>query len=479
MPHGGYPDRRRRRGPDQLAAAGPAGVRKMAGSPVAITGCNGGDRHPASGVAGLPAYNFQGQDAASGVPTTVSEGIKNRAGAAPGSLERPLQPLRGKTRSLSRAGFARERAGGEGAQAQRRAYLDTPIATSSPQVFEGTTVQFLENRRRKQKAKQVIQIYHALVSLGLDRDAKALIACGNWFTRYNFPCGTYKLVPCHCNSPFCPICARHRSEPLQHKVLSKMKPEMHYWHFTATVPNLPTLTRAGIEKLVQDFAALRETLPWKEFVLGGVYSIESTFNRKTKTWHPHLHVLLETAKRLPMPWIFKVRAEWQRITGAKVVHLEPMYGVDGNGKKRRKVNMRAIRELVKYATKAASFAHSPERVGEFLEAFHGVRRIQSFGSFLGVEKEHEGSVYENSGQVGCFCGQCHWCNAVPAGLVHLRDTVLMQDGTRQLRLFDSGTDPPFNPEEFDKKLEEFERGLGSLHGQAEAEGPSLFPLHAQ
>src|SRR6266702_3172181 len=90
-----------------------------------------------------------------------------------------------------------------------------------------------------------------------------------------------------------------------------------------------------------------------------------------------------------------------------VINLEEMYGIDKKGRKKRKVNMQAVRELVKYATKAASFGNSPELVDSFLIAFENVRRMQSFGSFLGVEKEAEKELEQTPGDfelVGCKCG---------------------------------------------------------------------------
>lgn len=275
----------------------------------------------------------------------------------------------------------------------------------------------------------------------------ALIGCGNWFRKKRLPCGTLKLEICPCDSVFCPDCANRRSKPLQREVMGKVnRPGKSYWLLTLTVPNTPDLTRGFLKELVAQFAALRDSSVWTKIPLadkqegeitGGVYSVEATFNRTSQTWHPHIHCLIEAPRVLPREWIFSVRAVWERITGgAKVVHLERVFGVSKRGARlHRRLNERGIRELVKYATKCADFSDSPERVNEFLRAFRNVRRVQSFGSFYGVEDAAEREPGDDKVQlVGCACGTCTPRDfVVEHGLVHVSETVLLSDGTRQLK----------------------------------------------
>src|SRR5216684_1978505 len=354
-----------------------------------------------------------------------------------------LQPVGMETPAQSPgAGFA------TGGQRGRGAYLDTPIGTSHPQIFVGSTLEYLESERNKRRFKSIMQVVHSLARCDREDQARALMCCGKFFERINFPCGSYKLIPHYCDSVFCPNCAARRSKPLQQRILKRLNQTKYdYWHVTVTVVNWFTLTRKALSRLIRKFAELREMELWREYVRGGVYSIECTYSRERSEWHPHFHVMIETEKRLPMDWIFKLQSEWFRITGdSHVINLEEMYGVDKKGRKKRKVNMQAVRELVKYATKAASFGDSSELVDSFLVAFENVRRMQSFGSFLGVEKEAEKELEQTPGDfelVGCKCGLCVWGSGVHVReLVHISQTVLMFDGTRQLRLFDSGADPP-------------------------------------
>jgi len=207
---------------------------------------------------------------------------------------------------------------------------------------------------------------------------------------------------------------------------------------------LGELSREKIDRLVGMFGELRESDEWRESgILGGVYSIEATYTHAG--WHPHLHILIETKRgAFGLRHLGRFKERWKKITGdSHYVHLAKMYGKTPKGGKTRKINSSALRELVKYATKASTFSRRGDKVLEFFNAFRNVRRMQAFGSFLGTVKEPEQEEKEKETElVGCACGLCRWCDAKPAGLFHISQTVLAFDGTRQLRLFDSGADPP-------------------------------------
>src|SRR6202022_2936163 len=103
------------------------------------------------------------------------------------------------------------------------------------------------------------------------------------------------------------------------------------------------------------------------------------------------------------------------ITGDSfVINLKRMYGLDKNGHETRKLNIRSLREIVKYVTKVSDFAKDSESFKAFIEAFKNVRRVQSFGSFLGqVEAaEQEAAGPAESEKIGCKCGKCRWRDGV-------------------------------------------------------------------
>jgi hypothetical protein len=345
-------------------------------------------------------------------------------------------------------------AGGSGAYVHTDSNIFRKISLATlPRslVFEGTTLEGELRERNRRRFHLVHQVFHALYQAGEDepdlRDhARRLFGCGQWVKRIDFACGTYRLVPCACNSIFCQDCSAKRSRPIVERILQQLDRKKRYWFLTITVENWRTLTREQLSGLTEKFSKLRETDEWKKHVTGGIYSVEATFNRQRGDWHPHFHVLIETDRRLPRSWIYRLRVLWRRLTGSHVINLQPLYGRDKKGRKTRKINRRALCELVKYATKAADFSHDPGRVVEFFRAFQNVRRVQGFGSFYGTcsrEPGCEGPDEQENGLVGCNCGSCEWSDGTPSPtLFHISKTFLNPDGVRQLRLFDSGIDPP-------------------------------------
>jgi hypothetical protein len=141
--------------------------------------------------------------------------------------------------------------------------------------------------------------------------------------------------------------------------------------------------------------------------------------------------------RNPDGWLDELKAEWLRITGnGQNLHLTPVYRRSKRGRRLDdRVNLKAIKELVKYVTKAASFSTSPERVCEFLRAFKHLRRVQCFGSFQGVLKDSEREPGDDGRELECSCGKCHYHDEFTWAHrpVHISETKAMPDGTRQLK----------------------------------------------
>lgn len=332
-------------------------------------------------------------------------------------------------------------AGGEGG---RGAYVHTD-RNISPEIYFGRSVDGYDRARNRRRYKHLARVSKALVDGGEEEAGLRLLGCGRWFRKMDMPCGTYKLVPYPCDSVFCPDCAARRSIPLQDRILARLdQKNCDYFFLTVTLKSWEELTRAKIDRFIGMFGELRESDEWGDAgISGGVYSIEATYAHAG--WHPHLHILIETKRgAFALHHVEEFKKRWLAITGdSHVVNVRKMYGKSKKGRKTRKINSGALRELVKYATKSASFAHKPSKVLEFFNAFRNVRRMQAFGSFLGTVKEPEQEEKEKETElVGCACGLCRWCDAKPAGLFHITQTVLAFDGTRQLRLFDSGLDPP-------------------------------------
>ena len=105
-------------------------------------------------------------------------------------------------------------------------------------------------------------------------------------------------VPIGCNHRLCPLCNWQRSQNGQRKARQLFDRFEHPQFITVTVPNLKRITKRSFEffrKRVRQFLAQN-----KSQFRGGVYAIETTYNRAEKSWHIHAHILVDAVKPLPL-----------------------------------------------------------------------------------------------------------------------------------------------------------------------------------
>lgn len=104
-------------------------------------------------------------------------------------------------------------------------------------------------------------------------------------------------VPIGCNHRLCPLCNSQRSQNAQRKARQLFDRFVHPQFITLTVPNVKRITKRTFEhfrKRVRQFLAQH-----KEQFRGGLYAIETTYNRAEESWHIHAHVLTDAARPLP------------------------------------------------------------------------------------------------------------------------------------------------------------------------------------
>jgi hypothetical protein len=213
------------------------------------------------------------------------------------------------------------------------------------------------------------KLAEALAETGLRHLASRLGACHTRFRRYRCSNGHSWAWPYRpCNLRVCAFEARLRSARAAKRwgpVLGALdRPK----HLVLAMPNVPQgELKDGIRRLWGAFARLRRKSVWA-LVRGAVVALEVTFNRRAKTWHPHLHAILDAPY---LPWE-SLMAAWREASGAKQGESRTCWiGAADSG---------AIRELVKYVTKMASLVRYPEALEEFLRAVKRMRMLRSYGS---------------------------------------------------------------------------------------------------
>lgn len=129
-------------------------------------------------------------------------------------------------------------------------------------------------------------------------DLRRLMQCQKEWRGFKPTCcaSSAVAVPISCHHRLCPLCAAQRLERYRGPVREMLAAMEHPSFLTLTIPNCARL-RGGTFKQIRNW--------WKAFyranaafLRGGVYAIEVTFNRLTRTWHPHLHLIFDCPYKL-------------------------------------------------------------------------------------------------------------------------------------------------------------------------------------
>jgi hypothetical protein len=128
-----------------------------------------------------------------------------------------------------------------------------------------------------------------------------LLRCeGEWIGKRAACCGDRTqpaAIPIGCNHRLCPLCSWRRSENAQRKTKKLFDRLTHPQFITLTTPNLKKISKKSFHFYRKKVTAFVKD--HREMFKGGVYAIETTFNRTEKTWHLHAHVLVDASFKLP------------------------------------------------------------------------------------------------------------------------------------------------------------------------------------
>jgi hypothetical protein len=197
----------------------------------------------------------------------------------------------------------------------------------------------------------------------------------------------------------CPHCAHYRalvkSASVQKFMLTRKEGSLRY--AVLSERNSANLEE-GIASLWTAWTRLRRSVHWKRKVQGSTVVLEVTYNRASRTWHPHLNVLME-GEYFPFELLNKL---WIAATHG-----------NGRGSFIKAADQGTALELVKYTLKVAERAEDengelnlrlildrPEAIDEYLSATYNVRLIRTYGTHFGQLAE------EDEEEKGEHCPDC-------------------------------------------------------------------------
>jgi hypothetical protein len=184
----------------------------------------------------------------------------------------------------------------------------------------------------------------------------------------------YGLAGSSCKDRLCVPCQRDRATRIKLNLAPLLKDKTVRF-LTLTLRSNADPLRHQVDRLIACARELRRTKIWTRKVTGGVQLLETTFNKETKQWHPHLHCLL-LGKFLPVK---PVRDAWRRITSdSHVIDIQLANSVSD-----------AIRYVTTYITKPVSnrLYEVENALDEYIRAMQGVHAVATFGSLRGEPLE--------------------------------------------------------------------------------------------
>lgn len=179
--------------------------------------------------------------------------------------------------------------------------------------------------------------------------------------------GKYKLINTNlCRVRLCPLCAYKRSLSVYHntadiiKYINEKYRTSKYLFLTLTIKNVSgSQLSNAIDKLTRGWQNMSKQKRIKNIVLGTVRSIEITYNKRSNTYHPHLHVLIHTTADVYAGRNYISQAEFSdRWRSAAGIDYQPVVDV----RRLRYNSGREVAEIAKYSVKPLEWDKCAESV---------------------------------------------------------------------------------------------------------------------
>lgn len=216
----------------------------------------------------------------------------------------------------------------------------------------------------------------------------AFCTCGwkSFVYRTIDPPHVYRLAGSACHDRFCVPCARDRSRCISGNILEKMKGEPARF-ITLTLKHCDDSLADQLARLYRSFQKLRQRTAWKRHVAGGCAFIEVKWIHNTKSWHPHLHCVVQ-GRFFPQELL---RSEWNAVTVDSFV--TDIRTATDEGK--------IANYVAKYASKPVNdtFINEPRLLDEVITALRGRRLCHTFGTWRGLRLTEvpDGRAWESIG----------------------------------------------------------------------------------
>lgn len=249
-----------------------------------------------------------------------------------------------------------------------------------------------ENIRRTKwrlKKAQAQRIAAVLISIGQKSRGYRMQSCANYIVAQECKeCGSLHVVGTKlCRDRMCPICAWRlsmRRFAAMYTILDGLitaYPESRWSFLTLTVKNcLPQQLSSTLDEMSRQWNSIASSKKFKERYVGWAKSLEITYNKETKTLHPHYHVILQTHEGMkPNDYVIH---RW--LDGCKLTTNRAAQDIQDIRSKdiTQDIPVSAILECYKYAIKTSEIEEMPLAIFKLTDKALKNRRLVSFGGLI-------------------------------------------------------------------------------------------------
>jgi Replication protein len=218
-----------------------------------------------------------------------------------------------------------------------------------------------------------------------------------------------KITSRFCNTRLCNVCNRIRTAKMMNGYVSQMAKFKNIEFITLTIPNCKAEElEEKIEEMYNVFVKIKRILKLKGIELNGLRKLETTYNARTDTYHPHYHMLMEGnfGKQFVYEWL-------KRFPKANI-----------KGQDYRDADQDCLNEIFKYTTKILTksskggFDVYVHAINTIMRSMYGKRSIQTFGSIRKVTEDVDdvkSQEYENIPEyefMEWIWRDCDWVNGL-------------------------------------------------------------------
>lgn len=260
-------------------------------------------------------------------------------------------------------------------------YLDTLEQLSKSECGGGFQAEF---RKLQKKAKVVYaskEVARHLTKLNSPLNKayrRTLFECNQTIVQDG-----RKLTTKYCGSRWCTTCNRLRTAKLMKGYLQPLEAMNQPHLVTLTIPNVVgSELRHSLVGMVETFNQVKKALKRLKMPFNGIRKLEATYNAETDTYHPHIHLILESKEVATMVvdrWLMKYKNARKAAQDV-----------------RRVTNVNGVKELFKYTTKIVTKVTTKETdermifipaLDVIFKAMKGMRTFQSFGDVTKIKED--------------------------------------------------------------------------------------------